>query len=54
MRNTTVDTSRFPQFIPVGEYRVDSKLLTVMNGPEEFLFTFQSFVEVKPLSAAEF
>lgn len=54
MRNLTVDTSKFPQFIPVGEYRVDSTFSTYMSGHEEFVFTYQSFVEVKPLGAEQF
>lgn len=54
MNNTSVDTSKFPQFVPIGEYRIDASFLTLMNGPEELVFTFQSFLEVKPLAAEQF
>lgn len=49
-----VDISAFPQFIPIGEYRVDIKTFTFMNGYEEFVMLNQEYFEVKPLGAMQF
>ena len=49
-----VDTSRFPKFVPIGEYRLDFKFFTYMNGKEEFIMLIQDYIEVKPLGALQF
>lgn len=49
-----VDKRKFPQFVPVGEYRIDIRLFTNMNGTEEFIFMTQDYYEVKPLGALQF
>lgn len=49
-----VDWSTFPKFVPVGEYRLDTKTYTFMNGVEEFITWTQDFAEVKPLGAIQF
>lgn len=57
MKNTIIDTTKFAQFtkfVPVGEYRVDTKVFSYMNGKEELVLTYQSFIEVKPLGALQF
>lgn len=48
------DKSNFPQFVPVGEYRVDVTIFVTKNGKEEFLFLYQEYIEVKPLGILQF
>lgn len=50
----TMDWSRFPKFVPIGEYRLDVRTYTFMNGIEEFLTVNQDYAEVKPLGALQF
>lgn len=50
----TVDTSNFPQFLPPGQYRLDSKYFTYMNGKEEFIAMIQDYMDVTPLGAEQF
>lgn len=49
-----MDTSNFPQFLPIGDYRFDIGLVTYMNGEEEFILLTQDFYEVKPLGVIQF
>lgn len=49
-----IDTTKFPQFIPIGEYRIDLNFSTYMNGYEEFVLLHQDYIEVKPLGALQF
>lgn len=49
-----VNITSFPLFIPVGEYRIDLKTSTFMNGIEEFIMLNQEYFEVKPLGALQF
>ncbi len=44
-----VDTSKFPPFMPVGEYRADTAVYTFVNGEKEFVLLIQDYIEVKAL-----
>lgn len=48
------NAQEFPIFVPVGEYRIDLRYFTYMNGDEEFMMLIQDFVEVKPLGILQF
>lgn len=49
-----VDTSNFPQFAPIGDYRLDYYYFTIINGKREFEKLLQDYWEVKPLGAMQF
>lgn len=49
-----IDTTKFPQFLPIGEYRIDDTIYTYINGKEEFVLLYQDYIEVKPLGILEF
>lgn len=49
-----MDISNFPQFVPIGDYRVDVQIFTYINGEEEFILLAQEFFEVKPIGAMQF
>lgn len=51
VKDMIVDTSNFPQFVPIGDYRLD---YTLLNGKREFLLFLQDYWNVKPLGAIEF
>lgn len=54
MNNTIVNTEKFPQFVPIGEYRLDTIISTFMNGKEEFVLLYQCYIEAKPLGIMQF
>ena len=54
IKNMIIDSSKFPKFVPIGEYRLDTKYFTYMNGEEEFIYMTQDYIEVKPLGALQF
>lgn len=47
-------SKKFPPFVPVGEYRLDTQYFTYINGKEEFIMMNQDFLEVKPLGILQF
>lgn len=49
-----IDSSSFPQFVPVGEYRLETKIYTYMNGEEEFILLIQDYIEAKALGIERF
>lgn len=49
-----METSTFPQFLPIGEYRLDIRCVTHMNGEEEFVILTQDYYEIKPLGTEQF
>lgn len=53
-KNMLIDFSKYPQFMPIGEYRMDLSFSTYMNGYEEFVWLHQDFIEVKPLGILQF
>lgn len=53
-KNMPLDSRKFPKFLPIGEYRMDSRYSTYMNGKEEFIMLLQDYIEVKALGILEF
>lgn len=54
VKDMIVDTSLFPPFVPIGDYRLDYTYYTLLNGKKEFLLFLQDYWNIKPLGAIEF
>lgn len=49
-----MDTADWPQFLPIGDYRINIRFVTSVDGKDEFLFLTKDYYEVRPIGLIEF